>query len=151
MKLENSKFGIFGILLLVVVMVSSCISAGLIAGQVAADAAVSSVKQKLASGEKVEDLGNGQYLITVKAPAMSLGERFKAVADATAKQNGYKTYEITSTSVSKGSDTGSEISLLTGVIVCRNKEEGQGRKDGETPPLPASPPKSPNSPPAAAK
>lgn len=150
MKLESSKFGMIGILLLMVAMLSSCVSAGLIAGQVAANAAVSSVKQKLASGEKVEDLGNGQYLITVKAPAMSVGEKFKAVADATAKQNGYKTYQITSTSVSKGSDDGSEISLLTGIIICRGKEEGQGTKGGVTPPLPALPPNSPNSPPAAA-
>jgi len=150
MKLESSSLGSIGILLLMVVMLSSCISAGLIAGHMAADAAVSSVKQKLASGEKVEDLGNGQYLITVKAPAMSLGERFKAIADATAQQNGYKTYEITSTSVSKESGAGTEVSLLTGIIVCRGKEEGQGRKDGVTPPLPVPPPKSPNSPPAAA-
>ena len=149
MKLESSKFGMIGILLLMVAMLSSCVSAGLIAGQVAANAAVSSVKQKLASGEKVEDLGNGQYLITVKAPAMSLGKRFKALADETAKQNGYKAYEITSTSVSKESNAGSEVSLLTGVIVCRDKEEGQGPKGGETPPLPAIPPKSPNSPAAA--
>ena len=137
-------------MLLMVVMVSSCVSTGLIAGQVAASAAMSSVRQNLASGEKVEDLGNGQYLITVKAPAMSVGKRFKAVADETAKQNGYKTYEITSISVSKESDTGSEVSLLTGIIVCRDKEAGQGRKDGETPSPPALPPKSPNSPPAAA-
>jgi Tfp pilus assembly protein PilX len=145
MKLERSSFGIIGLILLMLAMLSSCISAGLIAGQVATNAAVSSVKQKLASGEKVEDLGNGQYLIAVKAPAMSLGERFKAIADATAQQNGYKTYEITSTSVSKESDAGTEVSLLTGIIVCRDKEEGQA-----SPTPPPSPP-IPNSPPAAAK
>ncbi|MEJ2071425.1 MAG: hypothetical protein P8X65_14995 [Syntrophobacterales bacterium] len=149
MKLESSTFGIIGILLLMVVMLSSCVSAGLIAGQVAANAAVSSVRLKLASGENVEDLGNGKYLITVKAPAMSLGKRFKAVADATAQQNGFKTYEITSTSVSKESGAGTEVSVLTGIIVCRDKEEGQGPKDGETPPLPTTPPKSPNRLPAA--
>lgn len=103
-------------------MLSSCVSTGLIAGQVAADAAVNAVKGKLAEGERVTDLGNGKYLITVKAPAMSLGERFKAIADETARQNGYTTYDITSTSVSQGSDTGSDLSLLTGIIVCRRAE-----------------------------
>jgi hypothetical protein len=108
-----------GIVTLMVLLLSSCISAGLIAGHVAADAATSAVRKKLASGEKVEDLGNGHYLIVVKAPALKLGERFKAIADDTARQNGYKTYEITSSSVSQGSESGTDLSILTGIIVCR--------------------------------
>lgn len=122
MKSGTQLFGIIGIISLIAVMLSSCVSTGLIAGQVAADAAVNAVKGKLAEGERVTDLGNGKYLITVKAPAMSLGERFKAIADETARQNGYTTYDITSTSVSQGSDTGSDLSLLTGIIVCRRAE-----------------------------
>lgn len=120
MKLKRIKvYEFIAIISLMVVIFSSCISAGLIAGQVAADAAASAVRKRLASGEKVEDLGNGQYLITVKAPALSLGKRFKTLADETAHQNGYKTYEITSTSVSQGSDSSTDVSLLTGIIVCR--------------------------------
>lgn len=120
MRKESMKlYGIFGIIALLVVILSSCISAGLVAGHVAADAATSAVKKKLASGEKVEDLGNGQYLITVKAPALKLGERFKAIADETARKNGYKTFEITSSSVSQGSNSGTDVSVLTGIIVCR--------------------------------
>jgi len=129
-------------------MLSSCVSAGLIGGQVAADAAVKAVRGKLAEGEKVADLGNGQYLITVKAPAMSLGERFKAIADETARQNGYKTYDITSTSVSQGPDSGADLSLLTGVIVCRRPEpkpEAPASSSSSVEPkteLPSSPPSS---------
>jgi len=123
MKVEGPKIlAIVGIISLMAVMLSACVSTGLIAGQVAADAAVNAVKGKLAEGERVTDLGKGQYLITVKAPAMSLGDRFKAVADETARQNGYTTYDITSTSVSQGSDTGSDLSLLTGIIYCRREK-----------------------------
>jgi hypothetical protein len=141
MKVDRTKlYGIIGLILLMGVMLSSCVSAGLIASQVAADAAVKAVRGKLAEGEKVEDLGNGQYLITVKAPAMSLGERFKALADETARQNGYETYDITSTSVSQGSDSGADLSLLTGVIVCRRSEA-----NSQPSPQPS------NSPPTSAK
>jgi Tfp pilus assembly protein PilX len=120
MNKESIKlYGILGIVFLMILILSSCISAGLIAGKVAVDAAASAVGKKLATGEKVEALGEGQYLITVKAPALSLGERFKTIADETAHQNGYKTYQITSTSVSQGSDSGTDLSLLTGIIVCR--------------------------------
>jgi hypothetical protein len=89
----------------------------------------------------VEDLGNWQYLITVKAPAMRLGERFKAIADETARKNGYQTYDITSTSVSQGSDSGADLSLLTGVIVCHRAEQ----------PNPPISPQSSKSPPTSAK
>jgi hypothetical protein len=123
MKVERSRIAAaIGIISLVSLMLSSCVSTGLIAGQVAADAAVNAVKGKLAEGERVTDLGKGKYLITVKAPAMSLGDRFKAVADETTRQNGFTSYDITSTSVSQGSDSGSDLSLLTGVIVCRREE-----------------------------
>ncbi len=140
--------GITGIILLIPVMLSSCVSTGLIAGTVAADAAVNAVKGKLAEGEKVTDLGNGKYLITVKAPAMKLGERFKAIADETARQNGYTTYDITSTSVSQGSDSGSDLSLLTGVIACRLDEQPKPESPS-SPPISVEPkPESPASPPS---
>lgn len=135
MNVEGPKIlAIVGIISLMAVMLSACVSTGLIAGSVAADAAVNAVKGKLAEGERVTDLGKGQYLITVKAPAMSLGDRFKAVADETARQNEYTTYDITSTSVSQGSDTGSDLSLLTGIIYCR--------RDEPQPESPATPPSS---------
>ena len=139
---RSNLYKIIVVISFMVVMLSSCVSAGLIGGQVAADAAVKAVRGKLAEGEKVADLGNGQYLITVKAPAMSLGERFKAIADETARQNGYSTYDITNTSVSQGSDSGSDLSLLTGVIVCR--------RDEPKPDSQSSPPSS-NSAPTSAK
>ncbi len=149
MKGERPKLlGIMGIISLMAVMLCSCVGATYVAGTVAADAAVNAVKGKLAEGEKVTDLGKGKYLITVKAPAMSLGDRFKAIADETAHQNGYTTYDITSTSVSQGSDSGSDLSLLTGIIVCR--------RDKPQPESPATPPTSvepntepPSSPPSA--
>ncbi len=135
MKVEGPKIlAVVGIIFLMAVMLSACVSTGMIAGTVAADAAVNAVKKKLAEGERVTDLGKGKYLITVKAPAMSLGDRFKAIADETARQNGYTTYDITSTSVSQGSDSGSDLSLLTGIIVCRRDE-----------PQPESPPSAPSS------
>lgn len=145
---RSNLYKIIVVISFMVVMLSSCVSAGLIGGQVAADAAVKAVRGKLAEGEKVADLGNGQYLITVKAPAMSLGERFKAIADETARQNGYKTYDITSTSVSQGPDSGADLSLLTGVIVCRRPEpkpESQASPSSSVEPkteLPSSPPSS---------
>lgn len=135
MKVEGPKIlAIAAIISLTAVMLSACVSTGLIAGSVAADAAVNAVKGKLAEGERVTDLGKGKYLITVKAPAMSLGDRFKAIADETARQNEYTTYDITSTSVSQGSDSGSDLSLLTGIIYCRREEP--------EPEPPASPPAS---------
>jgi len=142
------------------VMLSSCVSTGLIAGQVAANAAVNTVRGKLAEGEKVTDLGKGKYLITVKAPAMSLGDRFKAIADETAHQNGYTTYDITSTSVSQGSDSGANLSLLTGIIVCRREEPKPESLSSPSPPVepkpepPSSPqasPESSSSPPTSSK
>lgn len=149
MKVERGKlYGIIGTVALTAILLSSCVSTGLIAGSVAADAAVSAVRGKLAEGERVTDLGNGQYLITIKAPAMSLGERFKAIADETAHQNGYETYNITSTSVSQGSDSGSDLSLLTGIIVCRRDEpkpESQASPPSSVEPkteMPSSPPSS---------
>ena len=128
-------------------MLSSCVSTGLIAGTVATDAAVNAVKGKWAEDEKVTDLGKGKYLITVKAPAMKLGERFKAVADETARQNNYTTYDITSTSVSQGSDSGSDLSLLTGIITCRRAESQP--EPPSSPPSSEPKPESPSPAPAA--
>ena len=126
MRQENLQlYSIFKIvfLLSLVFIFSSCASAALIAGQAATGVAVnkglSELKNYRASGETVEDLGNGQYRVTVIAKAEKLGERFKAKADEIASQNGYKAYDVTNTAVSKRPDSGGDLSLLTGIIVCR--------------------------------